>query len=473
MTNGCSCTDIADKLSSDIGLGTEFPAGSKADAANNNNSTKTNDRLDTLRAEGRNASVLVLISSDLHVLLTLRSRKLRSHPGQVAFPGGRQDPGDGGDDVLTALRETKEEVGLDFVDSWKASNSGEGNNSDGNAEKGLRIVCRMPSTEAMHKISVTPIVAVHTTKSWRELHRQLKLNEDEVETAFWAPLNFVLEDREGRNQYLRECHEVPDWPVPGESFVYRMYDYDDFPIAWPKMDVDMDASLSLLTSSSHHTASQKSIFHVSGLTANILLEVASAAYGSVRCPSAFAASGASESEGGSESDGLDMGQNANASVSNFQRRGSYTKAMAEEVADNGPLLRGLLLRKIQKENGKGFKWQEGCFVLVGNTGGGGGMLHHYETVEQALRKQQSASKKNRLRLVANTSQDTGQTTVAEVDDNLEDETSEELDRSSEHFRFAFRVSALGGRLEWELATSNPDERTLWMRRIESVVNGNN
>ena len=52
------------------------------------------------------------VSRDLDVLLLARATTLRSHPGQVAFPGGRVDPGDDGA-VGAALREAREETGLD------------------------------------------------------------------------------------------------------------------------------------------------------------------------------------------------------------------------------------------------------------------------------------------------------------------------------------------------------------------------
>ena len=74
-------------------------------------------------AEGgytRKAAVLILLSEpggdalltepNIDVVLTERSSTLRSHPSQVAFPGGRLDPGERAVDA--ALREANEEVGV-------------------------------------------------------------------------------------------------------------------------------------------------------------------------------------------------------------------------------------------------------------------------------------------------------------------------------------------------------------------------
>ncbi len=59
------------------------------------------------------AAVLVPVTdrAEPGVVLTQRTESLRNHAGQVAFPGGRADPGDV-DLVATALREAEEEIGL-------------------------------------------------------------------------------------------------------------------------------------------------------------------------------------------------------------------------------------------------------------------------------------------------------------------------------------------------------------------------
>jgi 8-oxo-dGTP pyrophosphatase MutT (NUDIX family) len=84
-------------------------------------------------AEGRQAAVAIVVAdvgygADLRglprhaepqstagLILTRRAQHLRNHPGQWAFPGGRLDEGES--PIGAALREMREEVGVDLPES--------------------------------------------------------------------------------------------------------------------------------------------------------------------------------------------------------------------------------------------------------------------------------------------------------------------------------------------------------------------
>lgn len=73
-----------------------------------------NPELARPEAELRAAAVLVALYEDqgqVRVVLTRRADTLNRHGGQIAFPGGRMDPGE--TPVMAALREAFEEVALD------------------------------------------------------------------------------------------------------------------------------------------------------------------------------------------------------------------------------------------------------------------------------------------------------------------------------------------------------------------------
>lgn len=116
----------------------------------------------------RPAGVLVPIlcqGSTARVYLTKRSSALRHHPGQIAFPGGKQDEGDA-DITAAALREAHEEIGLE----------------QGNVE----VLGLMPSHETVTGFHVTPVVA-----RIREPF-QPRPEIGEVDEVFEVPLDHLL-----------------------------------------------------------------------------------------------------------------------------------------------------------------------------------------------------------------------------------------------------------------------------------------
>ena len=72
----------------------------------------------TITGEQREAAVVVPVSTRAgeddshHVLFTKRADHLSDHPGQMSFPGGGREPEDESP-LRTALREAREEIGLD------------------------------------------------------------------------------------------------------------------------------------------------------------------------------------------------------------------------------------------------------------------------------------------------------------------------------------------------------------------------
>ncbi len=57
---------------------------------------------------------LIEINGSTHVIYEVRSEKLRNQPGEICFPGGKHEPGESY--LMTALRETSEELNIDMDD---------------------------------------------------------------------------------------------------------------------------------------------------------------------------------------------------------------------------------------------------------------------------------------------------------------------------------------------------------------------
>lgn len=114
------------------------------------------------------AAVLIAITDvphDPQVILTQRPRGMRDHPGQVAFPGGKIDPGE--DAITAALREAEEELSL--------------------PREAVRVIGTSDVYHTGTGFIVTPVVGV--------VPPGLDLRPDPVEVADWfeAPLSLLLD----------------------------------------------------------------------------------------------------------------------------------------------------------------------------------------------------------------------------------------------------------------------------------------
>ena len=113
------------------------------------------------------AAVLVAVTDRQQpgVILTQRTDTMRRHAGQVAFPGGRCDPGE--DAIAAALREAEEEIGL--------------------PRDRVTVIGEVDRYRTVTGFVVTPVLAVIPPDL------PFSLSEREVADVFEVPLDFMLD----------------------------------------------------------------------------------------------------------------------------------------------------------------------------------------------------------------------------------------------------------------------------------------
>jgi 8-oxo-dGTP pyrophosphatase MutT (NUDIX family) len=142
-----------------------------------------------LLERARPAAVLIAAlerDGEARVILTERTARLRSHAGQVAFPGGKIDLGE--DARQAAFREAEEEIGLSARDA--------------------RVLGHLPAYVTTSGYRISPVVAMARPR------RDYAPNPDEVARVFEAPLAFLMNPAH---------HEIRSRPFQGrERFFYAM-----------------------------------------------------------------------------------------------------------------------------------------------------------------------------------------------------------------------------------------------------------
>jgi 8-oxo-dGTP pyrophosphatase MutT (NUDIX family) len=147
-----------------------------------------------------------------YLVLTKRADNLRTHKGQIAFPGGRVDVGDA-DVIATALRESREEIGID--------------------PSCVRILGQLDEFTAGYGLVVTPVVGLIPA------HCEFRIDPAETTAVASVPIrslmqppNFTMNDYLSPGGHPSYHFYVNGWDVWGVTarivvqFLELAYDFE-------------------------------------------------------------------------------------------------------------------------------------------------------------------------------------------------------------------------------------------------------
>jgi len=141
------------------------------------------------------AAVLIPVTNEdvPQIILTRRSRRMKTHSGQVAFPGGMKDEVDINLET-TALRESEEEVGIE--------------------SRSVEVIGGLNQVLSKHRIKVTPFVGL--------VNPDVKLVPcpSELDSVFRVPIDFFLNNPPSRIDTL----DYENFQVFAPSWLYGDYE---------------------------------------------------------------------------------------------------------------------------------------------------------------------------------------------------------------------------------------------------------
>lgn len=118
----------------------------------------------------KRASVAIMMVRDKgedYILFEVRSKKMRSQPGDIAFPGGKIDSGESPKDAV--IREIEEELGLE--------------------ENDFEIIAPLDLCVTHYDLLIHPFIGYINNLD------NIKINENEVDKVFLVPIEFLIKNK--------------------------------------------------------------------------------------------------------------------------------------------------------------------------------------------------------------------------------------------------------------------------------------